>query len=158
MTSGAVEPLGGVSANSLLAAERARLEEERLAAIIEGIELDLELGRHGELLGQLEALVIAHPFQERLVELQMLALYRAGRQADALAAFQAARGRFVDELGIEPGTAAARAARATSSSTPPELSPAADTRPAIRGARRAATGCRCRPTARSAASTTRRGR
>jgi predicted ATPase/DNA-binding SARP family transcriptional activator len=96
------QPLGGASANSLLAAERARLEEERLAAIIEGIELDLELGRHGELLGRLEALVIAHPFKERLVELQMLALYRCGRQADALAAFQAARGRFVDELGIEP--------------------------------------------------------
>jgi predicted ATPase/DNA-binding SARP family transcriptional activator len=96
------EPLGGVSANSLLVAERARLEEERLAAVIDGIELDLELGRHGELLGQLDALLIAHPFQERLLELQMLALYRSGRQADALDAFQAARGRFVDELGIEP--------------------------------------------------------
>src|SRR3954447_6773841 len=47
-------------------------------------------------------LVIAHPFKERPVELQMLALYRCGRQADALTAFQAARGRFVDELGIEP--------------------------------------------------------
>jgi predicted ATPase/DNA-binding SARP family transcriptional activator len=96
------QPLAGVSANDLLAAERARLEEERLAAIIEGIELDLELGRHAELLGQLDALVITHPFKERLVELQMLALYRCGRQADALAAFQAARARFVDELGIEP--------------------------------------------------------
>jgi predicted ATPase/DNA-binding SARP family transcriptional activator len=96
------EPLAGVSMNSLLAAERARLEEERLAAIVEGVELDLELGRHGELLGELEALVIAHPFKERIVELQMLALYRSGRQADALAAFQVARGRFVDELGIEP--------------------------------------------------------
>jgi predicted ATPase/DNA-binding SARP family transcriptional activator len=97
------QPLEGVNTNSLLAAERARLEEERLGAVIEGIELDLELGRHAELLGQLEALVIAHPFKERLVELQMLALYRSGRQADALAAFQAARRRFVDELGIEPG-------------------------------------------------------
>jgi predicted ATPase/DNA-binding SARP family transcriptional activator len=96
------QPLAGVSANSLLAAERARMEEEWLAAVIDGIELDLELGRHGELLGQLDALVIAHPFKERLVELQMLALYRCGRQADALAAFQAARGRFIDELGIEP--------------------------------------------------------
>ena len=105
------QSLGGVSTNSLLAAERARLEEERLAAIIEGIELDLELGRHGELLGQLDALVIAHPFKERLVELQMLALYRCGRQADALAAFQAARARFVEELGIEPGQRAARSAR-----------------------------------------------
>jgi predicted ATPase/DNA-binding SARP family transcriptional activator len=96
------QPLAGLSTNSLLAAARARLEEERLAAVIEGIELDLELGRQGELLGQLEALVISHPFKERLVELQMLALYRCGRQADALATFQAARGRFVEELGIEP--------------------------------------------------------
>ena len=96
-------PLGGVSAHGLLDGERARFEEERLAAAIEGIEIDLELGRHGELLGQLEALVIAHPFKERLVELQMLALYRCGRQADALAAFHAARARFVEELGIEPG-------------------------------------------------------
>jgi predicted ATPase len=95
-------PLGGVTTSSQLAAERARLEEERLGAIIEGIELDLELGRHGELLGQLDALVIEHPFKERLAELQMLALYRSGRQADALATFQAVRGRFVDELGIEP--------------------------------------------------------
>jgi predicted ATPase/DNA-binding SARP family transcriptional activator len=97
------QPLGGVALNRLLAAERARLEEERLEALVAGIELDLELGHHGELLGQLDALVIAHPFAERLVELQMLALYRSGRQADALAAFHRARGRFVAELGIEPG-------------------------------------------------------
>ena len=96
-------PFAGVSAHELLDGERARLEEERLAATIEGIELDLELGRHGELLGQLEALVIAHPFKERLVELQMVALYRSGRQADALEVFLAARARFVEELGIEPG-------------------------------------------------------
>jgi predicted ATPase/DNA-binding SARP family transcriptional activator len=96
-------PFGGVSAHELLNGARARLEEERLAVTIEGIELDLELGRHGELLGQLEALVIAHPFTERLVQLQMVALYRSGRQADALAAFQAARARSVEELGIEPG-------------------------------------------------------
>lgn len=96
-------PLGGAGAHELLAGERARLEEERLAATIEGLELDLELGRHGQLLGELEALVTAHPFMERLVELQMLALYRSGRQADALDAFHAARARFVQELGIEPG-------------------------------------------------------
>jgi predicted ATPase/DNA-binding SARP family transcriptional activator len=96
------EPLAGVDGTEWLEAERARLQEERLAAVVEGIELDLELGRHGEVLGQLEALVSANPFMERLVELQMLALYRGGRQADALAAFHAARRRFVDELGIEP--------------------------------------------------------
>jgi predicted ATPase/DNA-binding SARP family transcriptional activator len=96
-------PFEGASAHELLDGERARLEEERLAATIEGLELDLELGRHDQLLGKLEALVTAHPFKERLVELQMLALYRSGRQADALEAFHAARARFVEELGIEPG-------------------------------------------------------
>jgi predicted ATPase/DNA-binding SARP family transcriptional activator len=97
------QPLAGFAVNSMLAAERARLEEERLAAVIAGVELDLELGRHGELLGQLEALVRAHPFAERLVELQMLALARTGRQADALAAFRATHKRFTHELGIAPG-------------------------------------------------------
>jgi len=96
-------PLDGASAHELLSGERARLEEQRLAAAIEGIELDLELCRHGDVLGQLEAMVIAHPFKERPVELQIVALYRSGRQADALAAFRAARARFVEELGIEPG-------------------------------------------------------
>src|SRR5215208_624635 len=98
-------PVEGASRHELLDAEGARLEEERLAAAIEAFELDVELGRHGELLGQLEALVMAHPFKERLVELQMLALYRSGRQADALAAFHHARARFVEGLGIEPGPA-----------------------------------------------------
>ena len=96
------QAFAGVITHGLLAGERARLEEERLAAVIEAIELDLEMGRHGELLGQLETVVIAHPFKERLVELQMTALYRCGRQAEALAAFHGARRRFVDELGIEP--------------------------------------------------------
>jgi predicted ATPase/DNA-binding SARP family transcriptional activator len=96
------QAIAGVGVNALLSAHRGRLEEERLRAVVEGIELDLELGRHDELLGQLEELVIAHPFSERLVELQMLALYRSGRQADALAAFRAAHSRFVEELGIEP--------------------------------------------------------
>ena len=95
-------PLAGTVETDLVTAEQARLEEERLAAIVEGVELDLELGRHAEVLGTLEALVTAHPFMERLVELHMLALYRSGRQADALTAFRAARRRFVDELGIEP--------------------------------------------------------
>ena len=104
------QPLEGVSTNSCSPAERARLEEERLAAVIEGIELDLELGRHGELLGQLEALVIAHPLKERLVELQMLALYRCGRQADALAAYR--RPRAVRRGARHRArTAAARSAR-----------------------------------------------
>ena len=63
------------------------------------------LGRHGELVGELEALCREHPLRERLWELLMLALYRAGRQAEALRAYTEARDRLVDELGIDPGPA-----------------------------------------------------
>ena len=68
-------------------------------------EADLVLGRHGELVGELEALCREHPLRERLWELLMLALYRAGRQAEALRAYTEARDRLVDELGIDPGPA-----------------------------------------------------
>jgi DNA-binding SARP family transcriptional activator/tetratricopeptide (TPR) repeat protein len=81
----------------------AALEELRLTAIEERIDADLALGRHGELTGELEGLVAMHPFRERFHAQRMLALYRAGRQADALTAFQAARDGLVEELGIEPG-------------------------------------------------------
>jgi YVTN family beta-propeller protein len=80
-----------------------RLEEERLAALEDRIEADLACGRAGELVGELRGLVDDHPLRERLRAQQMLALYRAGRQADALSAFQDARRRLVGELGIEPG-------------------------------------------------------
>src|SRR5207244_4923565 len=63
------------------AREAERLDEQRLATLLERIEVDLELGRHTELVGELEALVAAHPLQERLRALLMLALYRSGRQA-----------------------------------------------------------------------------
>jgi predicted ATPase len=68
-------------------------------------EADLALGRHGELAGELEALCREHPLRERLWELLMLALYRAGRQAEALRAYTEARNRLVGELGIDPGPA-----------------------------------------------------
>ena len=68
-------------------------------------EADLMLGRHGELVGELEALCREHPLRERLWELLMLALYRAGRQAEALRAYTEARDYLVDELGIDPGPA-----------------------------------------------------
>jgi DNA-binding SARP family transcriptional activator len=83
-------------------AEIARLEEARLAAIQERIEADLRLGRHAELVPELESLVREHPLRERLREQLMLALYRSGRQADALAVFRDTRRLLVDELGIEP--------------------------------------------------------
>ena len=80
----------------------ARLEEIRLAAVELRIDADLALGRHDELVGELEALVAEHPLRERLRRCLMTALYRCGRQAEALDAFQHARRALVDELGIEP--------------------------------------------------------
>ena len=81
----------------------ARLEELRLAAVEERVEADLRLGRHVELVAELEGLVREHPLRERLRAQHMLALYRSGRQADALESFRDARRSLVDELGLEPG-------------------------------------------------------
>lgn len=83
----------------------ARLEELRLVAHEERIEADLALGRHAELAGELEELVGKHPLRERLRGQLMLALYRSGRQAEALQAYQDARAHLVDELGIDPSPA-----------------------------------------------------
>jgi DNA-binding SARP family transcriptional activator/tetratricopeptide (TPR) repeat protein len=83
----------------------ARLEELRIGALEERLEADLELGRHAELVAELATLAREHPLRERIRGAQMLALYRSGRQADALAAYQGARRTLVDELGIEPGHA-----------------------------------------------------
>jgi predicted ATPase/DNA-binding SARP family transcriptional activator len=85
------------------ATERARLEELHLAALEERIAADLTLGRHRELIPELEGLVADHPYRERLRREHMLALYRSGRQAEALEGYRQARRTFVDELGIEPG-------------------------------------------------------
>ena len=80
-----------------------RLEELRIAAIEDHVEARLVLGRHRELVAELETLVAEHPLRERLRGQLMLALYRSGRQAEALEAFAAGRRMLVDELGIEPG-------------------------------------------------------
>jgi DNA-binding SARP family transcriptional activator len=80
----------------------ARLDEIKLAATELRIDADLALGRHDELIGELEALVAEHPLRERLRGCLMTALYRSGRQAEALDAYQNARRALVDELGIEP--------------------------------------------------------
>jgi DNA-binding SARP family transcriptional activator len=97
--------LADVAYEPFVQTEIARLEELRLAALEERIDADLALGAHAELVGELEALVAAHPLRERLRGQQMLALYRSGRQAEALAAYRDARRALVDELGIEPGRA-----------------------------------------------------
>ena len=86
-----------------LAREAARLEELRLAAVEGRIEADIELGLHAEVTGELEGLVAEYPLRERLWRLLVLALYRAERQADALAAYRRARDMLAAELGLEPG-------------------------------------------------------
>jgi DNA-binding SARP family transcriptional activator len=83
-------------------AEIARLEEDRLACLEERIDADLAGGAHAELIGELESLVHEHPLREHLRSQLMLALYRSGRQAEALEAYHDARAVLVDELGIEP--------------------------------------------------------
>jgi DNA-binding SARP family transcriptional activator len=83
--------------------EIARLDELRLACLERRIDLDLEEGRHAALVGELESLVREHPLRERLRAQLMLALYRSGRQAEALDAYQDARRTLTEELGIEPG-------------------------------------------------------
>src|SRR5262249_38401157 len=81
------------------------LEELRLEAIESRVEADLQLGRHARLVGELEALRVEHPARERLAGHLMLALYRCGRQADALEVYQRTRTQLADELGLEPGPA-----------------------------------------------------
>jgi DNA-binding SARP family transcriptional activator/class 3 adenylate cyclase/alpha-beta hydrolase superfamily lysophospholipase len=85
--------------------EAARLEELRLAAVEERVEADLALGRHVDLVGELDALCTRHPLRERSLAQLMRALYGAGRQAEALARYRAFRERLADELGIEPSAA-----------------------------------------------------
>ena len=91
--------------------EAARLDDLRLAALEARIEADLLLGRHAELVGELEGLIARNPHRERLRGQLMLALYRSGRQADALEAYRDAR-TALDELGLEPGAGAAAAREA----------------------------------------------
>ena len=95
--------LADVRYETFAQAEIGRLEELRLVATEDRVEAELGLGRQERLVGELEALVAEHPLRERLRGLLMLALYRSGRQADALDAYRAAREALVDELGLEPG-------------------------------------------------------
>ena len=96
-------PLADLAFEPFAEAEIARLEEQRLGAVEARIEADLAAGRHAELMPELQRLVAEHPLRERLHGQLMLALYRAGRQADALHAYMRAREVLVDRLGIEPG-------------------------------------------------------
>ncbi len=101
--------LSDVEVNSFVEIELARLEELRLTAIEERIDIDLALGHHAEIVAELEALVAEHPLRERLRRELMLALYRCDRQAEALSVYRSGRHHLVEELGIEPGAEPARA-------------------------------------------------
>jgi len=85
-----------------LAGEAQRLNEQRLACLERRIEVDLALGRHADLTGELAALVREHPLRERLVEHQMVALYRCGRRLEALEAFNSSRVRLAEQTGLDP--------------------------------------------------------
>ena len=105
-------PLSDVSQERFAQGEIARLDEMRAGVIEDRIDADLALGRHGDLVGELQALVGAHPLRERLYQQLMIALYRCGRQAEALAVYQSARRTLVQELGIEPSPGLRRVERA----------------------------------------------
>ena len=96
-------PLADFAYEPFAQSEIRRLEELRLSTLEERIDADLECGRHAELVGELEALVAEQPFREQLRGQQMVALYRSGRQAEALQAYHDGRHGLVEELGIEPG-------------------------------------------------------
>jgi DNA-binding SARP family transcriptional activator len=97
------EALACLGGEPLTADVRAFLEEERLAAVETEIDVRLELGQHHELLAELRRLSALHPNRERLTARLMLALYRSGRQVDALEVFASVRARLHDELAVEPG-------------------------------------------------------
>jgi DNA-binding SARP family transcriptional activator/Tfp pilus assembly protein PilF len=95
-------PFEGLT-SPLLDAERDRLAERHVTAIEERLEIDLALGRHSDVVAELRHLIAENPLRERLRGMLMLALYRCGRQGEALAAFHEARRHLCDELGVEPG-------------------------------------------------------
>ena len=97
------EPLADVESLLLRDREVPPIVDQRLQALATRIDADLQLGRHGEVVAELRQLVAAYPLQEQFHAQLMLSLYRSGRQADALAAFQDVRRVLADELGIDPG-------------------------------------------------------
>jgi DNA-binding SARP family transcriptional activator/ABC-type oligopeptide transport system substrate-binding subunit len=99
------EPLADLQLEPWAQTEIARLDERRSAALEARIDADLALGRHRELVPELQALVAARPFREHLLAQLLLALYRSGRQADALDEYRRGAARLRNELGLEPGRA-----------------------------------------------------
>ena len=111
---------------------RVALEAERLAVILDRNDAGLRVGRHGELLPQLAAMVPDHPLDERLAGQLMLAQFRCGRQADALETFRVMRDRLVEELGADPGPALRQVHQQILDGDPGhQVSPAATPRPSV---------------------------
>ena len=130
------EPLAEFAYAGFADAERAHLDELALVAVEVRAGADLELGRHADLAGELEAACGQHPLRERLWELLIVSLYRSGRQAEALRAYTAIRDRLVDELGIDPGPALRELQtrilaqdRSLAAATPPSVSEAEPAKP-----------------------------
>jgi DNA-binding SARP family transcriptional activator len=119
--------LAGLLLESRGREEIAQLDELRLTALMDRIDCDLALGRHGQVLGELHVLVGEHPLRERLRAQQMVALYRADRQADALDAYQQARQTLTEELGIEPSESLQRLQQAILQHDPALEAPAGTT-------------------------------
>jgi DNA-binding SARP family transcriptional activator/WD40 repeat protein len=120
-------PLADVAYEPFIQREIARLEELRTAALEHLVEAKLELGRHDEVVVELETLIREHPYRERLRAQLMLALYRSDRQADALQAYHDARRSLVEQLGIEPGERLRELERAILAQDPALAIPAVET-------------------------------
>ncbi|MCI3277215.1 ABC transporter substrate-binding protein [Streptomyces cylindrosporus] len=103
--------------------EAARLEDVRLSALEARIETDLASGRHAAVVGELEQLAAAHPLREQLCAQLMLALYRSGRQAEALACYRRLRDRLADELGLDPDESVQRVHQAVLTHDPTAAAP-----------------------------------
>jgi len=133
------EPLAEFAGQAFAGAEADRLNERRLAALEARIDADLTRGRAAAIVGELESLVEANPYRERFGAQLMLALYRAGRQAEALGVYADTRRLLIDELGIEPGEELRELQHAVLTHDP-GLLPAAPARPASSGTGRAGIG------------------
>ena len=118
------QPLADFAYEPFAQSEIARLSELRVACLEERVQADLDDGRHAAVVGELEGLVRAHPLRERLRGQLMLALYRSGRQAEALDVYQAGRTVLSDELGLEPGVELKELQRAILAQDPSLMPPA----------------------------------
>src|SRR5205823_4281645 len=121
-------PLAGLPEEARRAAEAERLEELRLTALELRYDAELASGRHDAVVAELETLTSEHPYRERFLQQQMLALYRCGRQADALEVYRNARRVLADDLGLEPSPALQELERAILQQDPRLAAPEAPTR------------------------------